>query len=268
MSDIKEKIDDKTKSLSSLCEIMESAIKSEFDKGFEQIDTHEMYEAVDILKDLSEAKLNAVKMCYYTQIMEAMEKSEYGEDYDKNGEIRYYRGQPRSTSSGRFMSMNDGRRGYEERYPIEWNKPEIHYYMPDISYYRDMDMGRGRMYYPESTGVSTSTGSGMPRQNPNEVANDRGMDSNEGNNRFYGGNRGYSDNRGYQESNYERNRRQYTEMKQNGNNSVESNKMKMDKLNEVGDNLDESIKTMLRGSSEQEKTAVKNRLMQIAQGIK
>ena len=150
---------------------------------------------------------------------------------------------------------------------MEWDRPQIHYYMPDMSYYRDMDMNRGRMYYPESTGTSTSTGSGMPHQNPNEVANDIGMDSNEGNNRFYGGNRSYSDNRGYQESKYERNRRMYTEMK-NGDNSVESNKMKMDKLNEIGDNLDESLKTMLRGSTEQEKTTVKNRLMQIAQGIK
>lgn len=264
MSDIKEKIDMELKPYETICESTLDVLKSMITGG-EEIDPHVIYDTAKTLGEIIDIKKDSVEMLYKRTIMEAMEKSEYGEDYDENGEIRrYYRGQPRSASSGRFMSRNDGRRGYEEYRPMEWDRPQIHYYMPDMNYYRDMDMSRGRMYYPESTGVSTSTGSGMPRQNPNEVANDRGMDSNEGNNRFYGG---YSDNRGYQESKYERNRRMYTEMK-NGDNSVESNKMKMDKLNEIGDNLDESLKTMLRGSTEQEKTAVKNRLMQIAQGIK
>jgi len=266
MSEIREKIDMELKPYENICETTLDALKGMITSG-EELDPHVIYDTAKTLGAIVDIKKDIVEMCYKKQIMEAMEESEYGEDYDENGEIRYYRVQPRSRTSGRYMSRNDGRRGYEERYPMEWDRPQIHYYMPDMTYYRDMDMSRGKMYYPESTGVSTSTGSGMPRQNPNEVANDMGMDSNEGNNRFYGGNRGYSENRGYRESKYERNRRMYTEMK-NGDNSVESNKMKMDKLNEIGDNLDESLKTMLRGSTEQEKTAVKNRLMQIAQGIK
>lgn len=268
MSDIKEKIDMELKPYENICETTLDALKNMI-AGGEEIDPHVIYDTAKTLGEIVDIKKDLVEICYKKQIMEAMEKSEYGKDYDENGEIRYYRGQPRSASSGRFMSRNDGRRGYEEYRPMEWDRPQIHYYMPDMTYYRDMDMGRGRMYYPDSTGTSTSTGSGMPRQNPNEVANDRGMDSNEGNNRFYG-NRGYDgmeSGRGYTESRYEKNRREYTEMKQNGN-SVENSKMKMDKLNEIGDNLDDSLKTMLRGSSEQEKTAVKNRLMQIAQGIK
>lgn len=265
MSDIKEKIDMELKPYETICESTLDVLKSMITGG-EEIDPHVIYDTAKTLGEIVDIKKDLVEICYKKQIMEAMEESEYGEDYDENGEIRYYRGQPRSRTSGRYMSRNDGRRGYEEKYPMEWDRPQIHYYMPDMTYYRDMDMGRGRMYYSESTGVSTSTGSGMPRQNPNEVANDMGMNSNEGNNRFYGGDR--SGNMNYSESNFERNRRMYNEMKQNGSTSVENNKMKMDKLNEIGDNLDESLKTMLRGSTEQEKTAVKNRLMQIAQGIK
>lgn len=265
MSDIKEKVELELKPYENICETTLDTLKEMITTG-EEIDPHIIYDTAKTLGAIVDIKKDIVEMCYKKQIMEAME--EHAEDMEENEDMMYYRGQPRSRTSGRYMSRGDGRRGYEERYLDDRMYPQIHYYMPDMNYYRDMDRGMGRMYYPESSGTSTATGSGMPRQNPNEVANDRGMDSNEGNNRFYNGNRNYSDgNRGYRESNYERNRRQYTEMK-NGDNSVESNKMKMDKLNEIGDNLDESLKTMLRGSTEQEKTTVKNRLMQIAQGIK
>jgi hypothetical protein len=125
MDKIKEKIDNETKTVKSIYETMENAIKGQIDKGLDKTNTHELYEAFDMLKDASEIKLNCAKTMYYTQIMEAMEDSEYGVDYDENGEIRYY--QPRSKTSGRFMSRGDGRRNYRMT-PEMYREYEPEYY--------------------------------------------------------------------------------------------------------------------------------------------
>lgn len=112
-------------------EIAECA-KSEVCKGLENLDTKEMSEVADILKDLCEAE-------YYATITKAMEEAEYGEEYDIHGPMegrRYYRGRARD-SMGRFKS----RRGYDE---------VMHYdHMYPDEYYRDMDREHGRMYYTE-----------------------------------------------------------------------------------------------------------------------
>lgn len=138
MSEVKEKVESELKTVKSLCETIEHAIKSQIDRGLESVDTHELYEAVDIYKDLSEVKKNIVKTCYYMQIMEAMEDSEYGEDYDENGKIedrRYYNS--RRYANGRYAPKRRGTvRGYEDYYPLE--------------HYRDMDrMVDGRMYFTD-----------------------------------------------------------------------------------------------------------------------
>ena len=96
--------------------------KCELDKGIEQVDTKEMGEVIDMIKDLAEAE-------YYRKISIAMDESEYGEDYDMHGpmeERRYYRGRARD-SMGRFKS----RRGYDEMMDYQEMYPMEHY--------RDMD---------------------------------------------------------------------------------------------------------------------------------
>lgn len=90
----------------------------------------------DILKDM---------VCYDKdkRIIEAMDKEEnvYGRDWDEHGEIRYYRGQPRSKMTGRYI-----KRGYEK-------------VMPDMEYMRDMDRDTmDRMYYTEPTGMEGRSG--------------------------------------------------------------------------------------------------------------
>lgn len=108
------------------------------EKGIEKIDTKELGEVADIIKDLSES-------LYYRTITVAMDEAEYGEDYDEHGQIhkRYYRGQPRD-SMGRYMR----RRGYEE--------PPYYHMTPDMykehepEYWRDMDRHEGKMYYTET----------------------------------------------------------------------------------------------------------------------
>lgn len=178
MSEIKEKLDAEMKTVKSMCECMENAIKTQMDKGLDHVDTHELYKAVDIYKDLSEVKKNIAKTCYYKQIMEAMEESEYGKDYDENGEIRYYRGQPRR-ANGEFMSRRggrSGRRGYTDR---EWEndmpyiRPELyHMYPPYEQWERDMDIENGKMYYTENKGQHGYAPNG---QNVQESGSSRAM---------------------------------------------------------------------------------------------
>lgn len=88
MSEIKTKIEYETKDICSLIDSMVSTLRSVFG-DLANADTHEVYEAVDIFKDLTESKKNIIKSCYYTQILEAMEDSEYGKDYNENGKMWY-----------------------------------------------------------------------------------------------------------------------------------------------------------------------------------
>ena len=130
------------KHIHDMVEKLSECAKMELDKGIENVDTKEMGEVAEIIKELSEAE-------YYAKISKAMDEAEYGEEYDYKGaydehERRGYRGQPRD-SRGRYMSRR--RMGYEE--PI---------YMGDMypmEHYRDMDRMDGRMYYSDA-GTSTN----------------------------------------------------------------------------------------------------------------
>ena len=98
------------KNIHCIIEKLAETTKVELDKGIENVDTKEMGEVADIIKDLAEAE-------YYAKISKAMDEAEYGEDYDYRGafdeyERKGYRGQPRSKTSGRFMRRGDGRRSY------------------------------------------------------------------------------------------------------------------------------------------------------------
>ena len=252
MSEIKEKVENKTKTIETMYESMENAIKHQIDGGLDKVNTHELYEAIDILKDLSEIKLNCVKAMYKTQIMEAMEDSEYGEDYNENGEIRYYRGQPRSKTSGRFMSRGDGRRSYRMT-------PEMYReYEPE--YYRDLDReSMKRMYSTTSTGTS-----GTSRNYSDGYAD--GM--NEGEKRGYnngiseGETRGYE--RGFSEGSrnrggrYDRARRNYEENKQGKNG--QSDEKDMRNLETMLNEFERELSEMLPKMSQQEKNLAKNKV--------
>ena len=143
------KLKEETKDIEKICEPLTESIKHEFDKGIEQIDVAEMKEAIDMLKDLCEAKKSIVEACYYKYIMEAMEKEEEegGERESDEGRM-YYRGQPRSETSGRYMRRGDGRRGYDEKMPM---------HEEDVEHMRDMDRNtHGRMYYTDMGGQHSS----------------------------------------------------------------------------------------------------------------
>lgn len=126
---------------------------SELDKGIENVNTEEMSEAVDMIKDLCEAEYKAVIVKsmkkadeeeeeYNKELLRAL-KDEYGEE----GGRRYY-DEYRYMRTGRYAPKGKGtyvgRRGYEE--------PPYYHMYPE----RDMDREYGRMYYTEPTATHTS----------------------------------------------------------------------------------------------------------------
>ena len=250
MADIKEKVENKTKTIETMYDSMENAIKHQIDGGLDKVNTHELYEAIDILKDLSEIKLNCVKAMYKTQIMEAMEDSEYGVDYDENGEIRYYNSN--RYADGRYAPKGRGARYYRMT-------PEMyHSYEPE--YYRDMDRETMRRMY-----TTTSTGNSGTSRNYSDGYAD-GM--NEGEKRGYnngmseGETRGYE--RGYSEGSrnrggrYDRARRNYEENKQGKNG--QSDEKDMRNLETMLNEFEKELSEMLPKMSQQEKNLAKNKV--------
>lgn len=251
MSEIKEKVENKTKTIETMYESMENAIKHQIDGGLDKVNTHELYEAVDILKDISEIKHHCIKSMYYEQIMEAMEDAEYGVDYDENGEIRYY--QPRSKTSGRFMSRGDGRRNYRMT-------PEMYReYEPE--YYRDLDReSMKRMYSTTSTSTSGTSGNysdgyadGMNEGEKRGYNN--GMS--EGETRGY--ERGYSEGSRNRGGRYDRARRNYEENKQGKNG--QSDEKDMRNLETMLNEFEKELSEMLPKMSQQEKNLAKNKVV-------
>ena len=138
-----------------MIEKLTKCAEMEFEKGIENVDTEEMGEVIDMIKDLNTA-------IYYAKISKAMDEFEYGEDYDWKGaydehERKGYRGQPRD-SKGRYMSRRGQRMGYEEpmMIPMEYRMDIDEYKSMNPQYMRDMDMPN-KMYYTES-GMSKMQG--------------------------------------------------------------------------------------------------------------
>ena len=117
----------------------------ELEKDTENVDTCEMGQVVDMIKDLNEAEYKAVIVKAmkkadeeeeeYEKILLRELKEEYGEDTGRRFYDHY------RYADGRFAPKGRGtyRRGYEE--PPYWHMtPEM---------YRDMDKENGRMYYTE-----------------------------------------------------------------------------------------------------------------------
>lgn len=236
------------KNIHFILEKLAECAKMEAEKGIEQLDTKEMGEVVDMIKDLSEAE-------YYSRIAVAMAKAEedekkeeeyilkslkeeYGEE---DGERRFYRGQPRSKTSGRFMRRGDGRRSYTPYYHMT---PEM-YHEHEPEYYRDMDRSEGRMYYTSGKADSAQNSSDNRRMGYGEVL--------------------FNDGSG---TRYERAKRNYTETKElHKGNTAEDKQVKMKELEKYMSELGTDITEMISDASNEEKTLLKNKLQVLAQKI-
>ena len=228
------------KNIHCIIEKLAEITKVELDKGIENVDTKEMGEVADIIKDLAEAE-------YYAKISKAMDEAEYGEDYDYMGaydehERKGYRGQRRD-SRGRYMS----RRGYESRMmpEMDWD---------DMEYQRDMDRPYGRMGY--SSGGSSMGGSSSSGMNSDSMGSQ-------------GGNRGYSDSgRGDSESRYDRARRGYEESKaMHKGNTAEDKQHKMKELENYMKELSADVTDMISDMSQEEKSLLKSKMQVLMQKI-
>ena len=233
------------KNIRCIEEKLAEAIKCEFEKGIDKVNTSEMGKATDMLKDAAEAE-------YYARIAKAMEdaekedeesqkymlkqlKEEYGEDDGR----RYYDNY-RYMRTGRFAPKGRGtympRRGYET--PIEYHMTPEMYREHDPEYYRDVDRNIGRMYYTE-TGMSGNTG------NSSRTGMRDGREGRSG-----------------------MSRRSYMQTKEmHPDNSQESKQAKMKELEKYMGELSGDITEMIAGASNEEKTMLKAKLQTLMQKI-
>jgi hypothetical protein len=223
------------KNIHSMIEKLSEVAKCELDKGVENIDTKEMGEVAEIIKELSEAE-------YYAKISKAMDEAEYGEDYDYMGaydehERKGYRGQRRD-SRGRYMS----RRGYEA--PMMMHD--------DREYMRDMDRMDGRMYY--TSGENSISGSTSGNSSMNSGSSNMGYSES-------GSNYGSRMQRDSREGKSGQMRRGYMEAKEQGKDKTEKMKSLEDYMKSMAEDLTEAIEN----ASPAERSMVKNKLSVLTQ---
>lgn len=232
-------------------------------KGIDNLNLAEVEE----LKSWSEIIKNIV--CYDKdyRIIEAMDKEEkeeeesekyflkmLKEEYGMEDEEarRFYRGQPRSKTSGRFMSRGDGRRNYTTPY---YHIPPYMRNEEDMEYYRDMDRNMGKMYYSDGRDGNASNSGSESRGSYGDMS---------------GGRRGYGKTRFNDgtSTRYEMAKRNYTEAKElhNGN-STEDKQAKMKELEKYMSELGSDITEMISDASNEEKTLLKNKLQVLAQKV-
>lgn len=133
-----------------MIEKLAECAEKQFESGIENIDTAEMGQVVDMMKDLSEAM-------YYRELTKAMQEfdaEDVMEMLDRYGDGRKFYDHYRY-ADGRFAPKGRGtyRRGYEEP-PYYHMTPEMY---RNMEQYRDMDRGSGRMYYTEPSMSSDSS---------------------------------------------------------------------------------------------------------------
>lgn len=179
-----------------MIEKISECTKCEVDKGIENVDTYELGEAIDMLKDLAEAM-------YYRTLTKAMNDSGIEE------------------TLGMFEHFGDGRRFYDKYRYVDGKMPHSH--MPQdiklgMEYDRDMDRERGRMYYTE----------------PNMTVS---------------------------ESNYDKAKRHYTEVKElHKANTAEDKEQKMKSLDGYMKELSCDVTELLHDMTAEERTLLKAKL--------
>lgn len=135
------------KRMHNMIEKLAECAEKQFESGIENVDTKEMSEVTDMMKDLSMAM-------YYRTLTKAMEEADTDEImdmFDQYGDGRRFYDDYRYMRTGRYAPKGKGsyvgRKGYEEP-PYYHMTPEM-YREHDPEYYRDLDRSKGRMYYTE-----------------------------------------------------------------------------------------------------------------------
>ena len=203
-------------------EILTEKALNELEKGIENVDTCEMGEVVDMIKDLAEAEYRAT----ITKSMDESKKEE--EEYDKIL-LRELKEEFGDEAGKRFYDhyrYADGRFAPKGRGTYQRGYSEPYYHMtPEM--YRDMDRdSRGRMYYTETN------------MNDGGTSNSR-----------------------MSESNYDRAKRNYTETKEmHRANTPQDKEAKMRELEKYMKELSADITELMSGMSQEEMNMAKSKL--------
>ena len=270
----------------------------EIEKGIECVNTEEMGEVIDMIKDLSEAEYKSLiskEMKQYKEEEEAEEKymmkmlkedradeykrmkDEYG---DEEGERRFYdnyrhaNGRFAPKGRGSYMPRSSGRRGYVE--------PPYYHMMPDMyddynaEEMRDLDRKTmNRMYYTPMSGNSGNMGGSSTNSsggNMGENARSYSDGYNDGNRRGYeeGYEQGSRDGRrngNNSQSRSDRMRRNYTENKHMNDNSPEGKKKNMENLDSYMKELAGEMTELVEDMDASEKNMVRSKLQTLANKI-
>ena len=246
-------------------------------KGFDNLEPCQIEE----LKMWTEIAKNIVCFDKDYQIVEAMKEAENEDNmdmiemYEDYPERRYYRGQPRSKTSGRYMSRGDGRRsngrmGYDDMMPMDYHMSMEDYRNMSPEELRQRDRMMGRMYYTDTTGNSM----GMMNNSAMRTGNvSSGQNMNEGDRPVRGYSDGYSDGmregqmmnqRDSREGRNGRARRTYMESKEmNKNGTPQEHQTDLKNLDTYMNELGTDIKEMVHGMQADEKTVLKQKMQNI-----
>ena len=229
--------------LKSMKEMLVGCVQGQL-THLDTVDTKELGEAVDMIKDLSEA-------IYYCTITEAMEKK------DKEPQPMYYPVMYYTEKEGNTDGGDMGRRNYGD-YNMRYHGGMPYPYYPEEEYYRDMDKMKGRMYYNGNGGNSNSSSGNNGSSNGSTSGNS--------------GSRGYSERPMYlnemmrdsREGRSGQSRKMYMESK-------EMHKDKASQLQELekyAQELTSDMVEMIQDASPEEKQYLSNRIAALATKIK
>lgn len=215
-----------------MLENVSEAATTELAKGTDKVNTKEFGEVIDMIKDLSEAEKNKMEACYYKTLIDAMEESEYGEDYDEYGPMErmgYSRGGGRggnrrgANGSQGSRGGNRGGGGSRRNYPMEDERYE--------------DYMRGQMYYSNGAYGGGSRGSS---------SSGGGSSSGSSGSRY-----------GYSYDNYMRNRSNYSTT------DPEDKQERMKMLEEYSKDLITSFSDVLQDATPEEKNMLRSKLTKV-----
>jgi len=239
MSDVKEKVEMELKPFESVCDKLLETLK-EMTMGNTEATPEDVAYIAKSLGEVVDVKKDIVEMCYKKQIMEAMEESDYGEDYDEDGPMYYT--PARSKTSGRYMRRGDGRRTNGRMYTpnSEWRmNMDLYRMSPEELRMRDREMGVHYYEPGDYTGIGNNNRDDRGRNNTMNDANVRSYIENGMNNSNRNGNMNRT------ESRMERAVRHYTENKDMQSLEEMMNAIQEKIMEEAGD-MDISKKNMTK----------------------
>lgn len=224
-------LEQKLRPIAEMKEKLTEWCKCELDKGKEQVDTKEMGEVIDMIKDLAEAEEKCVKGAYYKTVVRAMAEEEQMSGRMGYDNWRTDSGRFANKGTGNYRPAQSGRRGYDGMYPVDPDMMAEGDWRPEWGPYMDGMMGyngggRGGSSGGSQGGPGSGRGGNSGGSSGSSSGGSQGGNSGGGSSGYNGGRMGYHDpemerimqderhGRPYKE--WKMSRRHYTETKSEG----------------------------------------------------